>query len=164
MPVARAGWAGAAAKCHSARRREKPAPPSPPPTATGGYPTAQRTANPDQVLSPYEPYNVIDVAGFKSGQLARDPSNQKIFEDSLGPSSSKPQNSLEPTGGLAGSGLSRSRCRRRIYLEILRRPRPAHVVFELSLQPVADVGRAFFFIRWTWASGLNFGVSRAISS
>lgn len=55
-----------------------PAPP-PPPTATGGYPTAQRTANPDQVLSPYEPYNVIDVAGFKSGQLARDPSNQKIF-------------------------------------------------------------------------------------
>ncbi len=55
-----------------------PAPP-PPPTATGGYPTANRTTNPDQVLSPYEPYNVIDVAGFKSGQLARDPSNQKIF-------------------------------------------------------------------------------------
>ncbi len=54
-------------------------PPVQPPTATGGYPTAQRTANPDQVLSPYEPYNVIDVAGFKSGQLARDPSNQKIF-------------------------------------------------------------------------------------
>lgn len=58
-------------------------PPTPtepaPPTATGGYPTAERTANPDQVLSPYEPYNVIDVAGFKSGQLARDPSNQKIF-------------------------------------------------------------------------------------
>jgi hypothetical protein len=57
---------------------EPPAPPSPP-TATGGYPTATRTENPDQVLSPYEPYNVIDVAGFKSGQLARDPSNQKIF-------------------------------------------------------------------------------------
>ena len=59
----------------------EPTPPAPqaPPTATGGYPTAQRTANPDQVLSPYEPYNVIDVAGFKSGQLARDPSNQKIF-------------------------------------------------------------------------------------
>ena len=56
-----------------------PPPPVQPPTATGGYPIAQRTANPDQVLSPYEPYNVIDVAGFKSGQLARDPSNQKIF-------------------------------------------------------------------------------------
>ena len=55
-----------------------PTPPAPP-TATGGYPTAERTANPDQVLSPYEPYNVIDVEGFKSGQLARDPSNKKIF-------------------------------------------------------------------------------------
>ncbi len=53
-------------------------PPAPGPTI-GGYPTATRTANPDQVLSPYEPFNVIDVAGFKSGQLARDPSNQKIF-------------------------------------------------------------------------------------
>jgi hypothetical protein len=54
----------------------------PPPTANGGYPTATSTANPDQVLSPYEPYNVIDISGpphFKSGQLARDPSNKKIF-------------------------------------------------------------------------------------
>lgn len=49
------------------------------PTATGGYPTAQRTDNPEQVLSPYGPFNVIDITGFKSGQLARDPSNQKIF-------------------------------------------------------------------------------------
>ncbi|TAG08515.1 MAG: hypothetical protein EAZ42_10400 [Verrucomicrobia bacterium] len=45
----------------------------------GGYPMATRTANPNQVLSPYEPFNVIDVEGFRSGQLARDPSNQKIF-------------------------------------------------------------------------------------
>lgn len=56
-----------------------PRPEPPPPTATGGYPTATRTANPDQVLSPYEPYNVIDVAGYASGKLVRDPSNQKIF-------------------------------------------------------------------------------------
>ena len=58
----------------------QPAPPAP--TANGGYPTATSTANPDQVLSPYEPFNVIDISGpphFKSGQLARDPSNQKIF-------------------------------------------------------------------------------------
>ncbi len=58
----------------------QPAPP--PPTANGGYPTATSTANPDEVLSPYEPYNVIDISGpphFKSGQLARDPSNKKIF-------------------------------------------------------------------------------------
>lgn len=43
------------------------------------YPTAERTDNPNQVLSPYAPYNVIDVEGFRSGQLAKDPSNGKIF-------------------------------------------------------------------------------------
>ncbi|MEO8614814.1 MAG: hypothetical protein ABI600_06720 [Luteolibacter sp.] len=53
--------------------------PAPAPPGIGGYPTATRTANPNQVLSPYEPFNVIDVEGFKTGQLARDPSNQKIF-------------------------------------------------------------------------------------
>lgn len=57
----------------------EPQPEPPPPTATGGYPTAKPTANPNEVISPYEPYNVIDVTGFKTGQLARDPSNQKIF-------------------------------------------------------------------------------------
>lgn len=58
----------------------EPAPPPPPvPTRPGEYPTAQRTANPNEVISPYEPYNVIDVEGFRSGQLARDPSNSKIF-------------------------------------------------------------------------------------
>lgn len=59
-----------------------PRPEPPPPTATGGYPTATPTANPDQVLSPYEPYNVIDISGpprIESGKLARDPSNKKIF-------------------------------------------------------------------------------------
>jgi hypothetical protein len=49
------------------------------PTRPGEYPTARKTANPNEVISPYEPYNVIDVEGFRSGQLARDPSNQKIF-------------------------------------------------------------------------------------
>jgi hypothetical protein len=43
------------------------------------YPVAERTDNPNQVLSPYAPYNVIDVEGFRSGQLAKDPSNGKIF-------------------------------------------------------------------------------------
>lgn len=56
-----------------------PAPLAPTPPAAGSYPFASRTTNPNQVLSPYEPYNVIDVEGFKSGTLARDPSNQKIF-------------------------------------------------------------------------------------
>jgi hypothetical protein len=43
------------------------------------YPIAERTDNPSRVLSPYAPYNVIDVQGFRSGQLAKDPSNGKIF-------------------------------------------------------------------------------------
>ncbi len=43
------------------------------------YPVAERTTRADQVLSPYAPYNVIDVEGFKTGQLAKDPSNGKIF-------------------------------------------------------------------------------------
>lgn len=43
------------------------------------YPEARPTQNPNQVISPYAPYNVIDVEGFKSGSLARDPSNQQIF-------------------------------------------------------------------------------------
>jgi len=42
-------------------------------------PVAKRTANPNEVISPFAPYNVIDVEGFKSGQLAKDPSNKKIF-------------------------------------------------------------------------------------
>ena len=53
--------------------------PTPPPSRPGEYPTARTTADPNQVISPYEPFNVIDVEGFGSGQLARDPSNQKIF-------------------------------------------------------------------------------------
>jgi len=59
-----------------------PTPSAPQPEAPqtpGTYPNAQRTADPNQVISPYAPYNIIDVEGFRSGQLARDPSNQKIF-------------------------------------------------------------------------------------
>jgi len=55
-----------------------PAPP-PAPAIPGEYPTARPTANPNEVTSPYEPYNIIDIEGFRPGQLARDPSNNKIF-------------------------------------------------------------------------------------
>jgi hypothetical protein len=54
-------------------------PPGPTPPPRDQYPTAERTDNPNRVLSPYAPYNVIDVQGFRSGQLAKDPSNGKIF-------------------------------------------------------------------------------------
>lgn len=43
------------------------------------YPVATRTTKAHEVISPYQPHNVIDVEGFSSGQLARDPSNGKIF-------------------------------------------------------------------------------------
>lgn len=52
--------------------------PAPQPTRDQ-YPTAERTDDPNRVLSPYAPYNVIDVEDFRSGQLAKDPSNGKIF-------------------------------------------------------------------------------------
>jgi hypothetical protein len=60
-------------------QNQAPAPEPEQPTRPGEYPAARRTANPNEVISPYEPYNVIDVEGFSSGKLARDPSNQKIF-------------------------------------------------------------------------------------
>jgi hypothetical protein len=52
---------------------------APQPIPRQDYPVAKRTANPNEVISPFAPYNVIDVEGFKSGQLAKDPSNKKIF-------------------------------------------------------------------------------------
>jgi hypothetical protein len=60
------------------RGDSRPAP-APAPAPRPSYPDAKRTANPNQVISPYAPYNVIDVEGFKSGALAKDPSNGKIF-------------------------------------------------------------------------------------
>lgn len=56
--------------------------PEPPTTTPGTYPLATATENPMQVISPYPPYNVIDLSDLPdpaSGQLARDPSNKKIF-------------------------------------------------------------------------------------
>jgi hypothetical protein len=43
------------------------------------YPYAERTNNRYQVISPYSPYNVVDVRGFSSGELVRDPSTNQIF-------------------------------------------------------------------------------------
>ena len=51
----------------------------PPPVPPGEYPVATPTANPNEVISPFPPYNRIDIEGFSSGQLARDPSNKQIF-------------------------------------------------------------------------------------
>lgn len=55
--------------------------PEPAPTMSGGHPTATRTNDPDKVISPYPPYKVIDISNPRigSGELARDPTNFKIF-------------------------------------------------------------------------------------
>jgi hypothetical protein len=53
-----------------------PAPQAPPKKE---YPTAEASDKPGVVVSPYPPYNKISVEDFKSGQLAKDPSNGKIF-------------------------------------------------------------------------------------
>jgi hypothetical protein len=49
---------------------------TPPPA---DYPYAEKTSTAGLVLSPYPPYNVMDVRGLRSGQLALDPSCQKKF-------------------------------------------------------------------------------------
>jgi hypothetical protein len=41
--------------------------------------SANTTGKPNEVISPYEPYHTIDISDFSSGQLARDPSNKRIF-------------------------------------------------------------------------------------
>ncbi|MFD0892939.1 hypothetical protein KBB96_16085 [Luteolibacter ambystomatis] len=69
---------------------ENPTPRTNPPSTGGSsgsgtgsgkkdYPTATKTANPGRVLSPYPPYNVINVEDIKSGKLAKDPSTGEIF-------------------------------------------------------------------------------------
>ncbi|OYU46237.1 MAG: hypothetical protein CFE44_03180 [Burkholderiales bacterium PBB4] len=52
---------------------------TPPRLNPSDYPVAKKGKKPNEVISPYSPYNVIDVTGFKSGQMAKDPSNKKIF-------------------------------------------------------------------------------------
>lgn len=84
--IGAAAGTGIAAASESARRNQPPgygdgSPPygGPPPEPRPDYPVARRTGNPNRVISPYPPYNVIDITGFQSGDLARDPTNQQIF-------------------------------------------------------------------------------------
>lgn len=58
---------------------DPPMPPPPTKLNPSDYPVAKKGKKPNEVISPYAPYNVIDVTGFKSGQMAKDPSNKKIF-------------------------------------------------------------------------------------
>lgn len=81
---AAAGTGAAALKEESDRRAgyyntggDQPAPPEP--RQRSGYPLATPIeGKPGQVISPFKPHNVIDVRGYRSGQLARDPSTAPI--------------------------------------------------------------------------------------
>lgn len=53
--------------------------PPPPPSGGSSYPYAEKTSTRGEVISPYAPYNVIDVRGLRSGSLALDPSCNKAF-------------------------------------------------------------------------------------
>jgi hypothetical protein len=50
-----------------------------PPMSTSDYPYAEKTRTPGEVISPYAPYNVMDVRGLRPGSLALDPSSKKKF-------------------------------------------------------------------------------------
>lgn len=71
------GAAGSGAKKSTA-----PSPSSNP----GSYKKAYRTENPNHVISPFPPHNLIDISKnpktgepFKKGDFAKDPSNGQIF-------------------------------------------------------------------------------------
>jgi len=49
------------------------------PEPTPEYPLALQSEKPDEVRSPFAPHHRINVSGFRSGQLAKDPKNGKIF-------------------------------------------------------------------------------------
>jgi len=44
-----------------------------------GFPYATTTGRPGQVRSPHKPYNVIDVTGFRRGEVVTDPTTGRHF-------------------------------------------------------------------------------------
>lgn len=77
--AAGAGAAALAENQHQTGSGHPTAPPPAKPRKTSNYPLATpHPTNPDLVISPYRPHNVIDVKGFRTGQLARDPSTAPI--------------------------------------------------------------------------------------
>jgi hypothetical protein len=47
---------------------------------SGSFLVGRKTSKPGRVISPYAPYNELDVAGLPSGSLALDPTTQKVFQ------------------------------------------------------------------------------------
>lgn len=74
------GQGGQAPPQEYGQYEEVPGPAADPEPAGPDYPVARRTNNPDEVESPYPPHHRINVGGFRSGQLAKDPKTGKIFQ------------------------------------------------------------------------------------
>ncbi len=54
---------------------------TPAPATDGSFPTGTRSkTNPGSVVSPYSPFNELDVSGLPSGSLAIDPTTKKVFK------------------------------------------------------------------------------------
>lgn len=51
-----------------------------PATSSSGFLVGKKTAVPGRVISPYPPYQELDVTGLASGSLALDPTTDKVFE------------------------------------------------------------------------------------
>lgn len=47
---------------------------------SGSFLVGRKTSKPGRVISPYAPYNELDVAGLPAGSLALDPTTQKVFQ------------------------------------------------------------------------------------
>jgi hypothetical protein len=89
------GLAGGLAGSYVEYRAERYQPPrqSPPPPGyeqaqvtperprqtTPNYPTARPSDQPGRVFSPHPPHNLINTEGFRSGDLAIDPTTNKVF-------------------------------------------------------------------------------------
>ena len=89
------GLAGGLAGRYVEYRAERYRPPrqSPPPSGyeqaqvtpeaprqtTPNYPTARPSNQPGRVFSPHSPHNLINTEGFRSGDLAIDPTTNKVF-------------------------------------------------------------------------------------
>jgi len=55
------------------------APPPPAPVDTDNFPKAFTTDTPGIVISPYKPYDKVNVKNFRPGDLAKDPTTGKVF-------------------------------------------------------------------------------------
>ncbi len=48
--------------------------------SSSSFLTGKKTTKPGRVVSPYAPYNELDITGLPSGSLALDPTTQKVFQ------------------------------------------------------------------------------------